>query len=118
MIGHAVASRLPQRRHLRIHIWKRVVYSPTISLLGSVGVAMAAPDILTETIPMIATITSPLVHLHQYPAHSDEPALTRNKRSYDQTFAAGPANDFNRLSANDRRKSTGTLDSLGRGHLL
>ncbi|MBN0980605.1 MULTISPECIES: hypothetical protein [Pseudomonas] len=67
---------------------------------------------------MIPTITPSVVHLHQYPAHSDEPALTRNKRSLDQPFAAGPTNDVNSLSANDRRKSTGTLDSLGRGNLL
>ncbi|MCU1782160.1 hypothetical protein NTD80_05275 [Pseudomonas sp. 13B_2.1_Bac1] len=47
-------------------------------------------------------------------AQQDEVTRSRNKRSIEQTHehaSDGPA-------ANDRRRSTGTLDSLGGGRLL
>ncbi|QJI27448.1 hypothetical protein HKK55_01615 [Pseudomonas sp. ADAK18] len=49
---------------------------------------------------------------------NDEQAPVRNKRSIEQPRVEGSAIDFSGPSANDRPKSSGGLDSLGRGNLL
>lgn len=79
---------------------------------------MATPGFLSEELFMIPAINHPVGHLPHYAAQPDEPVLTRNKRSLDQSHAEGSTLEANNLSANDRRRTTGTLDSLGGGKLL
>ncbi|MBT2373672.1 hypothetical protein [Pseudomonas fluorescens] len=57
-------------------------------------------------------------NVHNNLPKNDEQAPVRNKRSIEQPRVEGPAIDFSGASANDRPKSSGGLDSLGRGNLL
>ncbi|WP_339533197.1 hypothetical protein [Pseudomonas mucidolens] len=62
---------------------------------------------------MLTPINSSGAHINAWQA--DSTASTRKKRSIEEQPRTI---DFSGTAANDRRKSSGTLDSLGRGNLL
>ena len=67
---------------------------------------------------MVNATTAPIGNTHNNLPQNDEQAPVRNTRSIEQPRVEGPAIDFSGPSASDRPKSSGGLDTLGRGNLL